>query len=110
LEGLPIQAAIEGAVEAQGGDTADLSVAFGMTADFQGFIIAVKLAGLDAAGVLPAVLEAVSGSQEATVLAGKNVTQVASEGSTSYIYVKDDVIWWVQGSEPLAIEVFDVLP
>ena len=64
----------------------------------------------DAAAALPAVLEAAGGSQEATELGGKSVIRVESEGSTSYAYAKDDVIWMVQAAEPAAMEIFSALP
>jgi hypothetical protein len=110
LDGFPFQAAIGSAISAQGGDLSDLSVAFGITADYQGYVVAIRMVGLDAAAALPAVLEASGGSQEATELGGKSVTRVESDGPTSYAYAKDDVIWMVQAAEPTAIEILSALP
>jgi hypothetical protein len=112
LSGLgPIGAAIADALTEQGLSLADVSVAFGLTTDSQSVILAIRSEGFDAAAALPAVGEALGGSQKATEVAGRAVTEVRTEGGTAvYLHAKDDVFWAVQAAEPALSEILGALP
>ena len=43
-------------------------------------------------------------------VAGKDVTKITSESSTSYVYPQGDVIWLVVAEEPLLTQIFEALP
>lgn len=107
----PFGAALVDAVSTQGGDPSRLALALAFSGDFESSIAAFGLDGVDGASVLPAVLQAYEGSQTATDLAGKGVTEVRVKGSeTVYVYAKDDVIWMVQAKKAAAEEILAALP
>lgn len=105
-------------LSSQGKTMDDLSVgfAFGGTAGIQ----AIRIKGIDAAGILdtflPLLLTDVSDPvQTPTDLAGKSVIKVTDgpdeEGAdTRWIYAHDDVIWQVMAEEPDLSEAIGALP
>jgi hypothetical protein len=102
-------AVIRDAVSAGGGDPAKVAIAFGSTAD-GGQVIALGLDGVDAASVLPLMLERPDSASQME-LAGKAVTKQTQEGSEpGYGYAKDDVLWIVVASEATAEEILAALP
>jgi hypothetical protein len=104
-------AAISDVISAGGGDPNDVALAVAFTADPPSTIFAVQLDGVDAAALLPVMLEAGPGAGSETTVAGKGVTKVAVEGSKPmHLYARDDVLWMVQAEEAIAEEIFAALP
>jgi hypothetical protein len=112
----------------------DVSEAFGSfpTEDAFGYIIAVRIKGLDIGELKDALLplqltDALDPQQTPTTIAGKDVFIVtdgpldtstpdpsadpyAVGSDRAYMYAKDDVLWFVAANEPELTEVFGKLP
>jgi hypothetical protein len=106
---------IEEALASVGKTLADVTLAVAFTPDFSGSVTAFRIAGADAAALLPTVLALQAGGDGVTQTPGrvgaKDVVVVEGVGAgTQYYYTKDDVVWVVQAQEPALTEIFDALP
>jgi hypothetical protein len=97
-------------------DDVDVVTATGSTEEASLFIDAVRIAGVDAAGVrtgMTELLAAVPGSEvEATTLGGKDVVRLdVGEDQATVVYPHDDVVFFVQaGTEELLEQALQALP
>ena len=98
----------------QGKTLDDLSVAFGGISDPYTLIEAVRVKGADIHPFVAPVIALFLQGQEVQPtpgqVAGKDVMVFSANGSTSYAYPKDDVLWLVFGQEPALSEVIGKLP
>jgi peptidyl-prolyl cis-trans isomerase B (cyclophilin B) len=119
--GAPGTIELEAILGTQGRTIADLSVANGGVQTEDGFatIVALRVAGADAAALLDGLATLVVGSDSiertATRLGGKDVAMLlAGPGGPSvepvYAYPSGDVLWFVGAQEPLLSQVFSSLP
>lgn len=109
---------IEDSLAAMGRTIADLSVAFGYTAD--GAITAIRVKGADAAALeaslTPLVLSDLEDPVSSKVtLSGKEVTKVidgpeGEDDTASYLYTNGEILWVVQALEPSLSQIFSTLP
>ncbi len=93
-----------------------VAIAYGGSDPSSGLAItALKVAGADMVALKPQVLPALFEGQDVTEggtqqLSGKDVTTAVVDGTTSYLYPHDDVLWIVTADEPALTEVFRKLP
>jgi hypothetical protein len=75
-------------------------------------VAAIRVAGADAAAVLPVLMQATEGADvEMTPaqVAGKDVTLIASD-TPYYAYPAGEVVWLIQAEEPGLTEILTALP
>jgi hypothetical protein len=104
--------AIEEALASVGRTIDDVTVGFALTPDFDAPVTAFRVAGADAAALLPAVIaiQDASGTQTPGEIAGKSVVIVDGAEGRTYAYARDDVIWLVKAEDPGLTEIFSALP
>ena len=107
-------AAVQATLDAQGKTLDDVSAAFAFTSDAAASIIAIRVAGGDAAPVAQALLTALSGGQDFEAapgdVAGRDVTVLSTDDGSTYLYVNGDVAWFVDAEEPALSEIIGALP
>ncbi len=102
------------ALAAMGKTLADASVLLATSADNSVLIQALRVKGVDAAPLVPALVAQIGLNQPvqqaAEEIAGKAVTVVTATGRKQYLYPKDDTVWFVSAEEPGLTEIFTALP
>ena len=105
---------MQATLDAQGKTLDDVSAAFAFTSDAAASIIAIRVAGGDAAPVAQALLTALSGGQDFEAapgdVAGRDVTVLSTDDGSTYLYVNGDVAWFVDAEEPALSEIIGALP
>jgi hypothetical protein len=116
-----LQAVID-LLDTQGKSVDDVSIGFGffVSGDSGGGLTAFRVRGADVGALmerlLPMALPDIADPQRTTVqIAGREVIQITDgsdgqDGEPQYAYVKDDILWLVQATEPSLSELIGQLP
>jgi hypothetical protein len=114
LEAYP---ALQSALDAAGKTLADVRIGVGFVLDTMGVssITAVQVKGADVEALKSALLPAVFtdrniGAEAPVPVGGKDVTSLDVDGTRTYLYAHDDILWAVTAVEPALTEIFQKLP
>jgi hypothetical protein len=110
--------ALQAALDAAGKTLADVRIGVGFVLDPAGqisSITAVQVKGADAAALTSVLLPTVFtdralGAEAPVQIAGKDVTSLDVDGTTTYLHAQDDILWAVTAVEPALTEILQKLP